>query len=48
MADFFAQLDAELIEGVDAPDEALRVDLVFVKRDQRAECGGRELLEHDD
>ena len=32
-----AELDAPLVEGVDAPDDALREDGVLVERDERAE-----------
>ena len=37
-----AELDAPLVEGVDAPDRALREDLVLVERDELAEHGRSE------
>jgi len=36
MTDFLAELDAELVERIDTPNEALHVDLVLVERDQGA------------
>ena len=36
-----------LTEGVDAPDDALREDLVFVECDQSTEGGGSQLGEDD-
>src|SRR5256885_8913757 len=38
-----AQLDAPLVERVDAPDDPLREDLVLVHRDQHAERPRRQL-----
>jgi len=40
--DFLAELHAELVESIDAPDYALCIDLVLVERDQRTERLGRE------
>ena len=34
-------------EGVDAPDDSLREDLVLVERDERTKRRGREEREHD-
>src|SRR3569623_1594603 len=45
--ELFSELHAPLIEGIDLPDDALHEDLVFVKRDERAQAAWRELLEHD-
>ena len=42
------ELDAPLVEGVDAPDRALREDAVLVERDERAERERRELLGEED
>ncbi|GIX64953.1 serine esterase, putative [Babesia caballi] len=43
-----AQLDAHLVEGVDAPEEALDGDAVLVEGDERADGVGRGLLEEQD
>ena len=40
-----AQLDAPLVERVDAPDRPLGEDLVLVERDQGPEGEGTELVE---
>ena len=40
-----AELDAPLVERVDAPDRALREDAVLVERDELAERRGRQALE---
>ncbi len=42
-----AELDAPLIEGVDAPDRALGENIVLVERDQRAERMRRQPLGED-
>ena len=45
---FLAELHAPLIERIDAPDHALRENLVFVQRHQTAERARIESLERDD
>src|SRR5690606_22113551 len=47
LRELLAELDAPLVERIDAPDRALHVDLVLVEGDQRAERLRGELLEHD-
>ena len=42
-----AELDTHLIEGVDAPDDALGEDLVLVERNERAERCRGHLREED-
>src|SRR2546421_7380275 len=42
-----AELDAPLVERIDAPDDALSEDTVLVKRHQRAERARRQLLGED-
>jgi len=48
LGEFLAELHAPLVERVDAPDDALRKNLVLVQGDQLAERGGVELLEQAD
>ncbi len=43
-----AELDAPLVEGVDAPDRALHEDAVLVEGDERAERVWRQLLGQED
>ena len=46
-AQFLAQLDTPLVEGVDAPDDALDEYLVFVHGDQRAQAARADAFDHD-
>ena len=48
LREHLAELDAPLVERVDAPDRALREDAVLVEGDERAEGVRRELLGEDD
>ena len=41
LAEFLAKLHAPLVEGVDAPEDALYVDLVLVLRRSARRGGGR-------
>src|SRR5437763_17215076 len=43
-----AELNAPLIEGIDAPDDALREHAVLVERDELTQGCGIELLEQHD
>ena len=47
LGQLLAQLHAPLVERVDAPDHALREDLVLVHREQHAQRPRRQLLEQD-
>ena len=41
----FAKFHPHLVERVDAPDDTLREDFMFIQRDERAErCGGQLLV----
>src|SRR5262249_16389683 len=42
LSQYFAQLHAPLVEGVDVPDHALGEDAMLVKSDELAECFRRE------
>ena len=46
--DLLAQLHAPLVEGVDAPQQRLHVDTVFVHGQQRTQAGGRERIEQQE
>lgn len=43
----FAQLYSHLIKRVDAPDDTLNKDLMFIKRDQRSQRRRSQQGEHD-
>jgi hypothetical protein len=46
--EYFAELDAPLVEAVDGPDDTLGKDGVFVESDEGAEkFGGEEVVEED-
>ncbi len=47
LGELLAELDAELIEAVDVPDDSLYEDLVLIERDQSAERSRREALQHE-
>ena len=44
LGQYFAQLDAPLIERVDVPNDTLRKDVVLVERDELSEVLGRQSL----
>src|SRR5437879_11830071 len=48
VAQLLAELHAPLVEGVDAPHDALREHAVLIERDEPAEGCGIELLEQHD
>src|SRR5437879_6688341 len=48
LGESLAELDAPLIEGIDAPDDALREDDVLVERDELTQGCRIELLEQHD
>ena len=47
LGQYFSELDAPLIEGVDVPDGTLREDRVLVESDELAECFRCELFGKD-
>ncbi len=48
LAQFLTKFHTPLVEGVDAPDHALREHAVLVEGNQSAQGGRIEPLEHDD